>query len=117
LILTAVCFDFSEHRFSLGLILRTAKLDRLPFPKVCNIEHFGEVGMPINRLLAQNSFKPEEIRRLNEAYEIALRTLHLVDRNDPVTEIVAKKVIEIGQTGISDPAQISQLAVKDLGLS
>jgi len=33
-----------------------------------------------------------------------------------VTEIVAKKIIEIGQTGISDPAQISQLAVKDLGV-
>ena len=32
------------------------------------------------------------------------------------TEIVAKKVIEIRQAGISDPAQISNLAIKDLGL-
>jgi hypothetical protein len=53
---------------------------------------------------------------LNDAYERALRALYLVDRNDLLTEIVAKKVIEISLTGISDPAQISKLAVKGLGL-
>ena len=72
--------------------------------------------MPINRLTAGPGLAPEQVSRLNEAYKRALRTLYLVDRNDPVTEIVAKKIIEIGQTGISDPAQISQLAVKDLGV-
>jgi hypothetical protein len=45
-----------------------------------------------------------------------LRALHLKDRNDPVTEIIAKKIIEIAQTGVKDPAQISQLAMKDLGV-
>jgi hypothetical protein len=38
-----------------------------------------------------------------------------VDRNDLLTEIVAKRVIEIGRT-ISDPAKISQLAVESLKL-
>ena len=71
--------------------------------------------MSINRLLAGTALAPEEVRRLNEAYERALRALYLVDRNDPLTEFVAKKVIEISRAGISDPAQISQLAVKDLG--
>jgi len=72
--------------------------------------------MPINRLLANTSLGPEEIGCLNKAYEHALRALCLVDRNDPLTEIVARKIIEIGQTGISDPAQISKLAIKDLGI-
>jgi hypothetical protein len=72
--------------------------------------------MPINRLTAGAALAPEQVSRLNEAYKRALRALYLVDRNDPVTEIVAKKIIEIGQTGVTDPAQISQLAVKDLGV-
>ena len=71
--------------------------------------------MTINRLLAKSSFTPEEVGRVNEAYGRALRALSLVDRNDPLTEFVAKKVIEICQAGISDPAQISQVAVKELG--
>jgi hypothetical protein len=45
-----------------------------------------------------------------------LRALYLVDRNDPLTEIVAKEVIEISRTGLRDPAQISSMAAKPLGL-
>ena len=40
----------------------------------------------------------------------------LTDRNDPLTQLIAKKIIEIGQTGIEDPAQISKLA-KQLGIT
>ena len=72
--------------------------------------------MPINRLLEGGVFGPEDIKVLNEAYESALRDLHLVDRNDPLTELVAKKVIEARRGDIRDPAQISKLAIKALGL-
>ncbi len=87
--------------------------------KVCNIARFqaGTVAMTINRLVARTSLGPEEIRLLNEAYERALRALHLVDRNDPLTEMVAKKIIEVSKAGINDPAQVSQLAIKDLRFS
>ncbi|MFY9957248.1 hypothetical protein [Bradyrhizobium sp.] len=46
------------------------------------------------------------------AYEQALRALDLRERDDPLTQAVAKKVIEIRQTGIRDPAQISKLAIR-----
>ncbi len=59
---------------------------------------------------------PDEIARLVAAYQITLRTLRLTDRDDPVTQVVARKVFEIAQTGIEDPAQISKLAIKRLGL-
>jgi hypothetical protein len=59
---------------------------------------------------------PEEIRRLEAAYEQTLRTIGLKDRNDPITEMIAKKVIEIAQTGVRDPAQISALAIKEIGI-
>jgi hypothetical protein len=73
----------------------------------------------IARLLVQAdiSLGPEEIGRLKEAYMGALLVLHLLDRDDPVAEIVvAKKIIEVSQTGINDPVQICQLAIQALGL-
>jgi hypothetical protein len=72
--------------------------------------------MPINRLLNDRARKPEEVARLNEAYEAALRGPHLVDRNDPITEMVAKKIIDIARDGLDDPAQISARAIRELGV-
>jgi hypothetical protein len=40
----------------------------------------------------------------------------LVDRNDPVAEIVAQTVIGIGATGVRNPSEISKIAVKRLQL-
>ena len=53
---------------------------------------------------------------LADAYNEAMKKLGLVDRNDPVAEIVAKKVIELGQRGIRESKQLSDLAVKELGV-
>ena len=56
--------------------------------------------MPINRLFRDGKFKPEEVERLNRAYSFTLRSLRLVDRdNDPVCDIIARKVIEIDGAG------------------
>jgi hypothetical protein len=59
---------------------------------------------------------PEDIERLVAAYHEALRALDLKNRDDPMTRMIAKKIIEIGQTSIRDPAQISQLTIRELGL-
>ena len=72
--------------------------------------------MPINRLLVDTSLGPEEIGRLNDAFQCALRALSLVDRNDRLTEIVAEKVIKIGLNGIREPKAIAEAVVKELGL-
>ena len=72
--------------------------------------------MPINRLFRDGKIKPEDVERLNRAFSFTLQSLSLVDRNDPVCEIVARKVIEIDRAGIRDPKEIASLAVKRLGL-
>ena len=72
--------------------------------------------MPINRLLGDSKLQPEDIERLNRAYTFTLRSLSLVDRNDPLTEIVARKVIEIGAT-VHDPAEIAKMTIKGLRIS
>jgi hypothetical protein len=72
--------------------------------------------MAIYRLLQNSSFGPVEIAVLTDAYERTLQKLSLVDRNDPLTELIAKKVIELGQRGVCDAGQLSGLAIKELGL-
>jgi hypothetical protein len=72
-------------------------------------------AMPINRLLKNSKLGVEEIEKLSCAYSYALRSLSLVDRNDPLSEMLARKIIEIGATGISDPVEISKIAVRKFG--
>jgi len=60
--------------------------------------------------------EPEEISRLVTAYEQALRGIGLVDRNDPLSEVVAKRVIKIAQSGVRDPTDIAALAIVELGV-
>ncbi|QOZ24189.1 hypothetical protein [Bradyrhizobium sp. CCBAU 51753] len=40
----------------------------------------------------------------------------LGDRDDPIAEIVARKVIEIGASGVGDPAEISKCVIEQLGV-
>ena len=54
--------------------------------------------MPIQKLLATGEFTPEQRHVFELAFNSAQRKLDLVDRNDPICEIVARKVIEIGLT-------------------
>jgi hypothetical protein len=71
--------------------------------------------MPINRLFRDGKIKPEDVERLNRAFTFALGELGLVDRNDPLCEIVAYKVIEIDAAGTHDPNEIGMLAAQQLG--
>jgi hypothetical protein len=72
--------------------------------------------MAIYRLLQNSPLGPEEIAVLTDAYERTLKALSLVDRNDPITEMVARKIIELGQRGVREAKQLSALAIKELGL-
>ena len=70
--------------------------------------------MAINRLLQSSAFGPEDIERLSTAYEEALRLLQLSDRSDPITQIIAERIIQAAQTGVHEPSEICRLAIKDL---
>ena len=73
--------------------------------------------MPINRLLKDSKLEPEKVERLNRAYSYALRKLRLVDRDDPIVDIIAKKIIEVGTaTGARDAEQIADAAIGQLGV-
>ena len=68
--------------------------------------------MAIYRLLQGQAFSPEAVERLSTAYEAALKVLRLTNRDDPITEIIAKRIIQIAQTGVHDPAKLCAAALK-----
>ena len=72
--------------------------------------------MPIYRVFQNVPMGPEEIRYLAKAYEQTLQVIGLKDRDDPIAQMIAKKIIEVAQTGVRDPAQISAQAIKALGV-
>jgi hypothetical protein len=72
--------------------------------------------MAIYRLLQQAAFSPEDIGRMTAAFEAALRLLRLRDRTDPITEIIAKKIIEVARNGERDAPRICARALKELGI-
>ena len=71
--------------------------------------------MLINRLL-KDKRTPEEIELLNKAFNHALNLLGVVDRNDPLCDMVAREVVEVGTTGISEAREIAEMAVVRIGL-
>ncbi|MBP0111338.1 hypothetical protein [Bradyrhizobium vignae] len=70
--------------------------------------------MPIKRFLSDDRFAPEDVEVLNSAFAKALSCLGLVDRNDPIAELVARRVIDIQTSGVRDPAIIANMAVEQL---
>jgi len=68
--------------------------------------------MPIKRLLERHVFPPELVVILGEVFEDVLRTLDLNNREDPLTELIAKKVIELAQSGERNPIRLKALTVE-----
>jgi hypothetical protein len=66
--------------------------------------------------MREAAFGPEDTARMAEAYESALKRLGLVDRNDPLTELVASKVLEIARSGKAPANAICDQALKELGV-
>jgi hypothetical protein len=59
-------------------------------------------------------FSPADIVILSTAFEDTLRALNLTNRDDPTTEIVAKKIIELAKQGERDPVRLQERAVQAL---
>jgi hypothetical protein len=70
--------------------------------------------MAIYRILKDTAFEPEENYVMGAAYERALELLRLKDRNDPITEIVARLIIDVAARGEKDPEVICGRALARL---
>jgi hypothetical protein len=68
--------------------------------------------VPIYRLLEKGAFRPETAATLGHVFEDVLKELGLVNRQDPVTELVAEKLIELANAGERDPIRLKQLTLE-----
>jgi hypothetical protein len=73
--------------------------------------------MALYRIFQTGVFEPEEIEIMSAAYEDALSVLQLANRQDPITELVARKIIAVARSGERDPTCIRELALKELGIA
>ena len=67
--------------------------------------------MPIIRLLKQTSFNPDNIKIIVAAFDGARHALGLVDRDDPLNELVAKTIISAAEQGVDSADEIQQRAL------
>ena len=72
--------------------------------------------MAIYRLITNGSFGPDVIEAMTAAYEAALVDLRMIDRNDPLTELIAKSIVNVTATGERDPEIIKERALNALGV-
>jgi hypothetical protein len=73
----------------------------------------------IYRLLENAAFDPARVSIMVEAYECACRELNLTcNKNDPLTEILARKILEITQAEAEpDAKRVCQQSLQELGIS
>ena len=72
--------------------------------------------MAIYRLIANGSFGPDEIEAMTVAYEGALIDLGVTNPDDPITELIAKSIVNVTVTGERDPVLIKERAINALGV-
>ena len=68
--------------------------------------------MPIRQFLGRDiSFGPDDLKVMGEAYSNALTKLRLYDRNDPIVELVARKIVRAALQGERDAVRLCEIAV------
>ena len=70
--------------------------------------------MPLTSYLDGGVFEPKRIEAMTAAFEAVCNSLQLLNRDDPITEIVARKVIEVAATGERDPDRLRDLVLTEL---
>jgi hypothetical protein len=70
--------------------------------------------MPLIRLLQNSAFEPELITVMSAAFDQACRQLGLAETEDPLREIVARKIIECAQTGERELARLRDCALRSI---
>ena len=72
--------------------------------------------MAIYKLIANGSLAPDEIAVMRAAYEAALAELDVTEQHGPITELIAKAILNVTLRGERDPKEIKERALHALGL-
>lgn len=70
--------------------------------------------MPISRLIANINLTREQEHVVELAYNHALRKLNLVDRNDPICDLIAKRMIDLHRRGVTDAVALAEITIREI---
>jgi hypothetical protein len=73
----------------------------------------GRRAMPL-RFIGNASFDPDTTTAMTTAFDDARLALGLADKDDPLAQILAKKIVEIATLGERDPKRICELALQNI---
>ena len=73
--------------------------------------------MSIDRQISGDVFEPAQIAAMSMAFEDMVRSLGLVEQEAPLTEIIAKKIIELARAGEQDAAALRDRVLAALAQS
>ena len=69
--------------------------------------------MPIQPYLQGQAFDPDTIRVMGSAFENVCKQLRILDKDDAVTKIVARTVIDMAQRGFRDEASLTAAVMEE----
>ena len=70
--------------------------------------------MPITPFLRGQGFDPELVEAMGAAFLDTCSALGLADHADPITKLVAEKIIELAERGLRNPTTMRVMAVEEL---
>jgi hypothetical protein len=71
-------------------------------------------AMPMTSFLGGQAFPPETLASMGIAFDQACKTLGLANRSDPLTAIVASKIIAAAHDGEREPDRLCKQALRAL---
>lgn len=71
--------------------------------------------MPITRFLSDSNLTAEQRHVIELAFKAVLRKLALVDRGDPVCDLLARTMIDLSRRGVTDAVALSELTIREIG--
>ncbi len=70
--------------------------------------------MPIRKYIPGPAFSPEEIAMMTNAFEKIQVVLNMKGADDPLAEIIAKKIVSLASQRIFDANEIKRRVVADM---
>ena len=69
----------------------------------------------VYRIFRERVFEPEAVIYMAKACEGALVALKVSDRDDPFTEVIARKIVQLADSGEQDPDRLRDRVLEALG--
>jgi hypothetical protein len=70
--------------------------------------------VPITPFLKGQAFDPELVNAMGVAFSATCDALGLTERADPITALVAVKIIELAERGLRNPTAMHRMAMAEL---